>query len=243
MEKDHLTPEEVSDLDEIMRMIDMPLPENTNPEPGVESLPENPSAPTEDAGKQGNNQAIFQKSIVMYLHDLAYLLIGIVLVFLLCFRIVVVSGDSMYGTLVDGDYLLLSSNLFYLEPKAGDIIVASKADYDNGMPIVKRVIATEGQVVDIDFIAGTVSVDGEILQEDYVYSKTTLEEGVAFPLTVDEGCVFVLGDNRNRSKDSRDPEIGLIDHRQIVGKVILLLVPGDDKGNGQRDFDRIGVID
>ncbi|MBR2888738.1 MAG: signal peptidase I [Oscillospiraceae bacterium] len=178
----------------------------------------------------------------MYLHDLVFLMAGIVLVFLLCFRIVVVSGSSMYDTLVNGDYLLLLSNVFYTEAQPGDIIVASKETYDDGKPIVKRVIATEGQVVDIDFRQGIVYVDGVALEEDYIFSKTTTYEGVSFPLTVDEGCLFVLGDNRAKSKDSRNPEIGLIDRRQVVGKALLLIFPGKDEYDGL-EFGRIGVIE
>ena len=243
MDKDHLTQDEALDLDEIMKLIDMPL-DDENLDPASEIAPPQPEVTpevAEDAAHTGNPSGL-QKNIVMYLHDLTYLMVSIVLIFLLFFRIVVVSGDSMYDTLVDGDYLLLLSNVFYQEPQAGDMIVISKADYDNGMPIVKRVIATEGQVVDIDFVTGTVTVDGNVLEEDYIFTKTTLDEGVSFPHTVEEGCIFVLGDNRNRSKDSRNPEIGDIDCRQVVGKVIVLLMPGNDQGNLQRDFDRIGVI-
>ena len=153
----------------------------------------------------------------------------------------VVSGSSMYDTLVNGDYLLLISNVFYQEPKAGDVIVASKSTFDNGAPIVKRVIATEGQEVDIDFSRGIVYVDGVALDEPYIYSPTTTFEGVVFPVKVEPGCIFVMGDNRMDSKDSRDPEIGLIDTRQVMGRVLFLFLPGVDHG-GNRDFGRIGVV-
>ena len=112
--------------------------------------------------------------------------------------------------------------------KEGDIIVAAKDSYGNGTPIVKRIIATEGQVVDIDFETGMVTVDGEILNEPYIKSLTKMSEGVVFPLKVEEGCVFVMGDNRMNSKDSRDPVIGLIDEREILGKAIVLFLPGTD---------------
>ena len=245
MEKDQLTQEEALDLDEIMRLIEMPPAQDEPENPAVPAAAEVPvTEPAAEPEPQvpENKKTGPQKSFVMYLHDLVYLMTLIVLLFLLCFRIVIVSGDSMYDTLVDGDYLLLMSSVFYQEPQAGDIIVASKADYDNGIPIIKRVIAVEGQVVDIDFVTGTVYVDGIALEEDYIYTKTTLDEGMQFPLTVDEGCVFVLGDNRGRSKDSRNPEIGLIDKREIVGKAIFLIYPGDDGGTVSRQPDRIGVI-
>ena len=162
--------------------------------------------------KQGS-VSDWKKSVILYLHDLLYMLMAIMLVFLLFFRIIVVSGDSMYSTLLDGDYLLLLGNLFYQEPDHGDIVVISKKSFDDGKPIVKRVIATEGQNVDIDFENAVVYVDGVALDEPYINSPTSFNEGTVFPLTVAEDCIFVLGDNRGVSRDSRDPVIGQIDKR------------------------------
>ncbi len=184
----------------------------------------------------------WKKDLLSYLHDMVFLIAGILLAFLLIFRIVVVSGDSMHDTLVDGDYLLLLSNVFYRTPKQGDIVVIAKTGYDNDAAIVKRIIATEGQTVDIDFEQGIVYVDNQPLDEPYVYSPTTIQEGVSFPLTVDKGCIFVLGDNRRVSKDSRNPEIGQIDTREILGKVIFLIFPGSHSGDIPRNFNRIGGI-
>ena len=184
-------------------------------------------------------QKIFKES-----RDYFVILILFMLVYILCFRVVIVVGNSMFDTLVDGDYLVLISNVFYTDPKHGDIIVASKDSFRGGECIVKRVIATEGQEVDIDFEKGIVYVDGEALQEDYIYSETKLYEGISFPLTVSEGCLFVLGDNRMDSKDSRSPEIGLIDMREVLGKAVFLLYPGDpdDNGPAKRDLGRIGGL-
>ena len=119
-------------------------------------------------------------SMILYLHDLVYMLAIIIVVFLLFFRVVVVSGFSMFQTLTDGDYLLLVSNTLYHNPEYGDIVVVSKESFDDGAPIVKRVIATEGQTVDIDFEAGVVYVDGVALDEPYTYTKTNEDEGVSF---------------------------------------------------------------
>ena len=188
------------------------------------------------------NKQSWKKNTMLYIHDLIYLLAGIMIVFLLVFRVIVVSGSSMYSTLVDGDYLLLLSNVFYHEPENGDIVVISKESFDNGKPIVKRVIATEGQTVDIDFENGIVYVDGIALQEDYINSLTTVEEGMVFPLTVEEGCIFALGDNRAVSLDSRNPAIGQIDTREVLGKAIFLMYPGTHFGQVLQDFDRLGVI-
>ena len=177
-----------------------------------------------------------------YLQEVLTWIIGVLLVFTFLFRTVIVSGSSMERTLFDGDCLLLLGNVFYSEPQKGDIVVISKQSYDGGKSIIKRVIATEGQVVDIDFEEGVVYVDGQALDEPYTNTPTNLAEGMTFPLTVDEGCIFVLGDNRNVSKDSRSTEIGLVDTREIVGKVICLFFPGNNKGTMERDFKRIGGV-
>ena len=190
-------------------------------------------------------QTSWQQNAVLYLHDLVYLLAAIMLVFILLFRIVIVDGTSMNQTLLHGDYLLLMSNTFYRNVQHGDIVVISKDSFDDGEPIVKRVIATEGQTVDIDFSAGIVYVDGIALDEPYTNTPTNTEGGMHFPLTVAEGCVFVMGDNRNRSRDSRYPEIGLVDEREILGKAIFLIMPGDPdgpEGHEKADMSRIGAI-
>ena len=183
-----------------------------------------------------------QKTVLSYLHDLVFGLVAVLLVFMLFFRVIIVSGPSMMQTLQNGDCIILLSSTFCGEPKFGDIVVVSKDSYKDGEPIIKRVIATEGQKVDIDFISGVVYVDDVALDEPYINTPTNLYEGVQFPLIVEEGCVFVMGDNRNDSKDSRSPEIGLIDRREILGKALLLALPGADAVTGKRDFGRIGVL-
>ena len=197
------------------------------------------------AEQKQEKQMSWQQNAVLYLHDLVYLLAAIMLAFILLFRIVIVDGTSMNQTLLHGDYLLLMSNTFYRNPQYGDIVVISKDSFDDGDPIVKRVIATEGQTVDIDFYAGIVYVDGIALDEAYTNTPTNTEGGMLFPLTVEEGCVFVMGDNRNRSRDSRYPEIGQVDEREILGKAIFLILPGDPDGPGgpeKADLCRIGAI-
>lgn len=193
-------------------------------------------------GKKQEQPLGWKKNTVLYLHDLLYMMIAIMVLFLLVFRVIVVSGSSMYDTLIDGDYLLLLSNQLYRNPQQGDIVVVSKKGFDDGEPIIKRVIATEGQTVDIDFDRGTVFVDGVALDEDYTYTPTNLSEGAQFPQTVQKDCYFVMGDNRNRSLDSRSLEIGQIDHREILGKALFLFLPGTDMGRAGPDFERVGVI-
>ena len=184
----------------------------------------------------------WQENVVLYLREWVYLLFVVLIVFLLFFLVIVVSGDSMYSTLWDGDYVLLLSNLFYQEPEQGDVVVVSKKSFDNGAPIVKRVIAVEGQTVDIDFAQGIVYVDGAALEEPYINNLTINPEGMTFPLTVGENCIFALGDNRQVSRDSRDPVIGQIDEREVLGKALFLMLPGTSHGHYSRDFSRIGVV-
>ncbi len=215
--------------------MDMEYSENI-PQMQPENTQEN--VPQEEPKKKLSWKQTFFKDM----RDMVVILAVFMLVYVLFFRMVVVSGGSMKETLVDGDRLLLISNLLYQEPKYGDIIVASKDSFRNGENIIKRVIATEGQTVDIDFITGTVYVDGEAIEEPYIRNLTTDPEGTEFPLTVAEGCVFVMGDNRKDSMDSRHPSIGLIDEREILGKAVLLIFPGDNGGEQERDFSRMGVI-
>ena len=183
-------------------------------------------------------------SILEYLHDVVYILALILVLFTFCMRVVIVSGSSMFSTLVDGDYLLLINRPLCGELEQGDIVVASMERFKDGEPIVKRVVATEGQTVDIDFRAGIVYVDGVALEEEYTYTPTHLSEGMEFPLVVEEGCLFLMGDNRGDSRDSRAPEIGLVDEREILGRAVFLMLPGTGRGEYtvERDFGRIGGL-
>ena len=184
----------------------------------------------------------WKQSAVLYVHDLMWMLLTVMVLFLIAFRVIVVTQNSMFSTLWDGDYLLLVSNLFSGEPKQGDIVVISKQSYEDGKPIVKRVIATEGQTVDIDFDNGVVYVDGSALDEPYLHQRTNTSEGTVFPLTVEENCIFVLGDNRAVSLDSRSPQIGQIDRREVLGKAIFLMIPGTHHGQYLPDYSRIGMV-
>ena len=194
---------------------------------------------------QDRNEAIgFWQLVLEYMKDVCYMICVVVLLFTFCIRFVIVSGDSMFNTLVDGDYLIVMEQHIGGEPEQGDIVVAAMDRFWEGKPIVKRVIATEGQTVDIDFDAGLVYVDGVALAEDYTFTPTNLPEGTQFPLVVEEGCLFLMGDNRNESRDSRDPVIGQVDRREILGKAVFLVIPG--KGSYKhpvvQDFKRIGGL-
>ena len=108
------------------------------------------------------------------------------------------------------------------------VIVDSYTSY--GRPLVKRVIAKGGDTISIDYAAGTVKVNGKVLEEDYIAEPTYLGYDVEFPYTVPEGTVFVMGDNRNASLDSRSSYVGCIDEQDILGKVLLCFLPFSDFG-------------
>ena len=165
----------------------------------------------------------------------------VVLVFTFVIRLIGVDGHSMVPTLQDGDRLLVLNSMLYDDYKYGDIVVLRKETFLEE-PIVKRVIATEGQTVDIDFDEGVVYVDGQALEEDYIREPTYLDEGLAFPIAVPEGCIFLLGDNRNNSMDSRDPSLGPVDVRCVIGKAVALVFPGKSAETEKREFSRIGGL-
>ena len=154
-------------------------------------------------------------------------LVCVVLLFSFVFRPVGVDGDSMYSTLHDHDRVIIT-NLFY-KPQVGDVVVITQPTEVHN-PIVKRIIATENQTVDIDFKTGEVFVDGEKLNEPYTNTPTNVRYDVKFPVTVPKGCLFVMGDNRNESIDSRSSDIGMIDERYVLGKAVFRIFPMDRFG-------------
>ncbi len=170
-----------------------------------------------------------QKKIHCLNDSMVFALAAIVLIFVFVVRIITVSGYSMEPTLLWGDRVAVQSMLY--TPKRGDVVVMD--GYINyGDPLVKRIIAVGGDTVDIDFSTGTVMLNGERLDEPYLTSLTKLSYDVVFPVVVPEGTVFVMGDNRPNSLDSRSSEVGFIDERDIMGKVLLRIFP----------FKRFGVI-
>lgn len=196
-------------------------------------MPEN-ARKIEEQKKDGSGREAYE-----WMRAMVCSVLTVVVLFTFVIRMIGVEGYSMLPTLQDGDRLLVLNSLLYRDYRYGDIVVLRKDTFLKE-PIVKRVIATEGQTVDIDFFSGTVYVDGAPLREDYINELTFLKEGTEFPLTVPEGCVFVMGDNRNRSSDSRDARIGAVDTRYVIGRAVFLAFPGPDEATGARDFQRIG---
>jgi len=207
----------------------------------TEFFPEEESAAPQKPGR-------LAEEIYSILRDFSVILAVVAVVFVFVVRLVGVSGSSMYPTLVDKDYMLVLSNFISDDYKNGDVVVMTVPTFSED-PIVKRVIATAGQTVDIDFETATVYVDGVALDEPYICEPTHTDfaEGLTYPAVVPEGCIFVLGDNRNHSTDSRYGLIGMVDTRYVMGRVICIALPGrqtDNRGNvtGGRDFSRIGGL-
>ena len=187
----------------------------------------------------------FLYDIYSLLHDLVYILAAITLVFVFLVRLVGVNGESMLPTLYHGDYLALQSNVIMGDLEYGDIVVARKLEFRDGEPIVKRVIATKGQTVRIYYDNNgelCVSVDGVVLDEPYINEEMLPIYSVPMEVTVEKDCIFVMGDNRNHSSDSRVESIGQIKLDQVLGKVLCIILPGKDAVTGERDFSRFGAV-
>ncbi len=162
----------------------------------------------------------------------------VLLLFTFVARPVTVDGRSMVPTLNDKDKLIMSTFLY--TPKAGDIVIIENEHsyvYEAGTTniveggsldkrLIKRVIAVGGQTIDINFESGEVSVDGEVLRENYISEPTRLDPGAfTYPLTVPEGYIFVMGDNRNNSTDSGDAHVGFVKEEDVLGKALLRFYP------------------
>ena len=175
-----------------------------------------------------------------WVQSLVTALLACVVIFTFLVRIVNVSGSSMLDTLHNNDKIIVSG-LFY-KPEKGDVVVLRKQSFSDE-PIVKRIIATEGETVHIDFESGIVYVDGEALEEPYVFTPTNRRIDFEDDTVVPDGCLFVMGDNRNGSTDSRDIRIGCVDQRLVMGKALFLLIPGSDAAHGDPfNITRIGII-
>lgn len=153
----------------------------------------------------------------------------LILLFSLVLRPAAVIGNSMLPNFSGGDRVACVHSFSGYE--RGDVIIISHATRKDES-IIKRVIAVGGDTVDIDFYKGTVSVNGQVLDEPYVNTPTNLSYDMTFPVTVPEGRLFVLGDNRNDSLDSRSTDIGFINENKVLGKVVFRFYP----------FDRIKII-
>lgn len=182
-----------------------------------------------------------EEAVYNWAQALVAAVVGVVLLFTFLVRLISVSGPSMQNTLYTGDRMLVLNNIF-CRYQPGDVVVVNAYNAELDETLVKRVVAVGGQTVDIDFVTGTVYVDGAALDEPYVKEPTYTPEGVTFPLTLAEDEVFIMGDNRNHSTDSRDLHLGPVKTDYIQGKAVLLVFPGETPELQRRQWSRIGFI-
>lgn len=169
----------------------------------------------------------WQQEFYSELKMLVAILAAVILVFQFVLQLVVVVGDSMYPTLHNRDILVAWRLNDHLE--TGDIVVIHKETAAIQETIIKRVIATGGQTVELDYERNAVYIDGVLLEEDYINweeADPMEETGDVISIDVPEGSVFVMGDNRNHSTDSRFTDaVGMVDEGYIIGKAVVLFFP------------------
>lgn len=183
------------------------------------------------AGEKKRGEGRFSSELFSWGESLMTVLVFFVIVFTFFVRLIGVDGHSMDPTLGDHNIMLVSN--WGYTPEKGDIVVLNKQGFWNDQPIVKRVIATGGDTVDIDKETGDVIVNGTMLDEPYIAEKiNTFDKlgDMSYPLTVPAGSLFVMGDNRNGSTDSRDSRLGFVDERYVLGHVLSVLYPFDSFG-------------
>ncbi len=151
----------------------------------------------------------------------AAVVIAVTVVFSLLFRVIFVDGVSMTPTLDDGDWIIVYKTS---DIETGDIILTN-TDNEYNLRLIKRAVAFGGDTVDIDFDSGELFVNGEKVTEPYKSDDPTVKGDVDFPLIVPEGCIFVLGDNRSNSVDSRYSQVGFVESEDVIGKVFMRFLP------------------
>ena len=188
-----------------------------------QEIQKEPETPNEEKSGAGE---VFE-----WLESCIFAIVAILLIFTFLFRTATVSGSSMVPTLLDRERLLLQQ-IGYNDPQYGDIIVIDRTQQQEP-PIIKRVIGKAGDEININFFTGDVFRNGELLSEPYINELTATSHDVEFPVIVPDGCLFVMGDNRNHSADSRMTDIGMIDLRRVMGKATFRFLP----------FSKIGAVE
>ena len=214
------------------------MPEDKiKPEAASAQQPEEQS----DASEAKKESSSLEEVLYCWAQSLIIAVVTVVLLFTFGVRMIGVSGPSMQDTLYTGDQLLVL-NAAFCDFKAGDVVVINDYNAELNETLVKRIVAVGGQTIDIDFAKGVVYVDGTPLDEAYIKEPTHTEEGLEFPITLAEDEVFVMGDNRNHSTDSRSTMLGPVKEGYLQGKALLLIVPGETPDLEKREWSRLGPL-
>lgn len=220
------------------------VPEETETVPETaDAAPEETAESSEEDAETGGGLKGFLQDVVEIVETMLVSVFVVLIAFTYLIRPVTVEGRSMNPTLLDQDKLVMF-RLFY-QPQQGDIVVVNnrkghvfdendrikESEFSLNEAIIKRVIAVEGQMVNVDERAGIVYVDGVALDEPYINEPTTSNDGAfIYPITIPEGYVFVMGDNRNHSTDSRNSAVGLVPVEDVLGKTFFRYAPFSEFG-------------
>ncbi|MCI5499692.1 MAG: signal peptidase I [Clostridiales bacterium] len=225
MSQDHIPSQEQQPLEPIPSPDEMPPSQETDAQESETQDAANDGQEAKEEEKKKRPGA-FGADLFAWLQALTFALVLLLVVFTFFGRLIGVNGHSMDPTLNHQDMLFLQSIAY--EPKQGDVVVLHKDFGDITYPIVKRVIAVGGQTVEINYNTSTVYVDGQPLDEPYILEPMVPPDGVYNQSTyweVPEGSIFVMGDNRNNSSDSRDSRLGPVDEDYVLGRAICTVLP------------------
>ncbi len=221
-------PEETPDFDLLDQPLDTETPVDSHSSSSAEEMLDIPAEQSPVPGSEQKENFSFAKEIFEWVQAIVVAIVIAMAIRTFVFTLVNVDGQSMEPTLHNNDRLIVT-RLAYT-PEKGDIIIF-RPDCDPERPYVKRIIAMPGETIDINKETGDVLVNGEIINEPYINERVRTFGNMSFPAVVPENHVFVMGDNRNHSKDSRFQDVGMVSFDSIIGKASFRFWPLDSWGS------------